>query len=420
MKKLILPASSAAFLILLFIISPGLFLLSEEEMADSDEHDHQGRWACPMLCVVVENPGLCPVCGMDLEEITASADAVVLSAAERELSGLSLIEVEARRLQHRISLPGTVTEAETSRAVVTAWTSGRIDRLSAPSTGETISSGATIAWIYSPELIEAQHDLLYSLRSNDPEELFLAGAETRLRQLGVSSWIVDHVKETGEIMESLPVVSRYSGTVTDRSVEAGDWVQTGQVLLEIANLNDLWVEAELLESQSSMFAKGDSTAVTGYSGGPVLHGTVTHLDPFFDDVTRTRTARIQVVSPETPLLPGELVRITLLKEAGGSADPEIAVPASSVLSMGNRYLVYALSSDSGSVLPVPGIPSPAVGVNLVPVIVELGSLAYDDTGQRYYPVISGLSGGETIADHGAFLLDSQAELTGMPSLMSSP
>ncbi len=420
MKKLIPPAAALAALVLAFILFPGLFLLSDDELAH-EGHDHEGgRWACPMLCVVVENPGLCPVCGMELEEIASSSVTVTLSAAERELTGLTLVEVEFRRLRNSVTLTGTVTEAETSRAVVTAWTSGRIDRFPSPSTGESIGSGSTVAWIYSPELIEAQHDLLYSLRAGEPGGSLQAGAEHRLRQLGAAPWIIAHVAETGEVMEALPVASRYSGTVTDRRVEAGDWVQTGQVILEIANLSDIWVEAELLEGQSALVTPGDSVAITAYSGGTVIPGTVTHLDPYFDPVTRGRTARIQAGSPETPLLPGELVRITLVNEAGGTPEPELAIPATSVLSMGSRHLVYALSSDSGTVHRATDIPSPLVGVSLVPVVVELGPLSRDEGGTRHFPVLSGLSGGEIIADHGAFLLDSQAELTGMPSLMNSP
>lgn len=373
-----------------------------------------------MLCVVLENPGLCPVCGMELEEISASTGMVTLSAAERELTGLSFVPVESVRLQTRISLPGTVTGAETSRAVVTAWTSGRIDRFPAPATGENVSSGATIAWIYSPELIEAQHDLLYSLRTADSGGVIMEGAEQRLRQLGASNWIIQHVAETGEIMESLPVVSRYSGTVTDRKVESGDWVMTGEVLLEVANLSEVWIEAELLEGQAGLVDTGDSVLVETYSNRANIRGHVTHMDPFYDPDSRSLTARIQAFSPDADLLPGELVRVTLIKEAGGTDEPDLAVPASSVLSLGERHMVYALAEDSAVVSLSGTIPLASTGVSLVPVQIDMGPASFDSLGRMYYPVLSGLSGEEIIADNGAFLIDSQAELTGLPSLMNYP
>lgn len=418
MKRLIWALGIVAVLVLSFLLFPGLFLLSHEELhSDQDGSTHE-RWACPMLCVVLENPGLCPVCGMELEEISASTGDVTLSLAERELTGLSFVQVDSKRLQTRITVPGRVTGAETSRAVVTAWTSGRIDRFPAPATGENISSGATVAWIYSPELIEAQHDLLYAQRTGEPEGSIITGARQRMRQLGASNWIIDHVEETGEIMESLPVVSRYSGTVTDRRVESGDWVQTGQVLLEVANLSDVWIESELLEGQAEFLVTGDSVTVIPYSGTGYIRGEVTHMDPYYDPMSRSVTARIQAFSPEAGLLPGELVRVVLSAEVGGTREADIAIPASSVLSLGERHLVYALAEDSTHTPVTSGLPSPATGVSLVPVQVSLGPLSYDAEGIRNYPVISGLSGGEIIADNGAFLIDSQAELTGLPSLMN--
>ena len=418
MKRLIWASGILAALLLSFLLFPGLYLLSEEELHSHEESSTNERWACPMLCVVVENPGLCPVCGMDLEEISASTGDVTLSAAERELIGLSFIQVDSRRLQTRVTVPGTVTGAETSRAVVTAWASGRIDRFPSPATGEYIASGTTIAWIYSPELIEAQHDLLYANRTDEPDGNILAGARHRMRQLGASNWIIEHVEDTGEIMESLPVISRYSGTVTDRKVESGDWVQTGQVLLEVANLSDIWIEAELLEGQAELLASGDSVTVIPYSQTGSIRGEVTHMDPFYDPMSRSVTARIQAFSPDAGLLPGELVRVVLSVEVGGTHDPDLAIPASCVLSLGERHLVYTLSRDSTHTPATSGLPSPATGVSLFPVQVVLGPLSYDDQGIRYFPVLAGLSGGETIADNGAFLIDSQAELTGLPSLMN--
>ncbi len=404
-------------LALLLLASPGLFLISEEELSLHEVEHGPERWACPMLCVVLEFGGLCPVCGMDLEEIGISTGAVTVGAVERELIGLTLVRVESLKLQTRLRLPGTVTAAETSRAVVTAWTTGRIDRFPAPATGERLESGATVAWIYSSELIEAQNDLLYALRSED--SVLVRGARHRLGQLGVPRWIMADIAESGSVMESLPVVSRFAGTVTGRQVESGDWVRSGQVLLEVANLSDVWIETPLLEGQTGLLMPGDTVMVLSSRGEPVT-ATVTHKDPFFEPSSRTVTARLVAEAPSVPLLPGELVQVIISSEVGGSAEPDLGVPASSVLSLGTRHIVYVLSSDSAGAPPPSRIPSPSLGVRLEPREVLVGPMSYSTGGERYYPVLSGLSQGEIVAAQGAFLLDSQAELTGLPSLMIQP
>jgi membrane fusion protein, copper/silver efflux system len=409
--------ASVPVLVILLLTNPGLFLLPADDLHQHSEGETRERWACPMLCVVLEHGGLCPVCGMDLEEIGVSEGAVTLSAAERELAGLSLVRAGMIRLRTRTVVPGSVTGAETSRSVITAWTSGRIDNFTGPATGETASSGATVAWIYSPELIEAQHDLLYALRRIPADTVLVAGARHRLRQLGASSWIIDRVASNGEVMESLPVVSRYSGTVLRRHVETGDWVSRGQVLLELSNFSDIWIEAELLEGQHALLNLHDSVLVMPYSGVESIPGEVIHIDPFYDDASRAATARIQAEGASAFLLPGQLVQIVLEKETGGSSEPDLAVPASAVLSLGERHLVYTLQSEDGTPPGSTRIPSAALGVSLEPRVVTVGPLSFSDTGERYYPVLSGLEEGEILAFQGAFLIDSQAELTGLPSLM---
>lgn len=401
------------------LINPGLLIVSEEEFHSGDSSGNSESWACPMLCVVLDHPGPCPVCGMALEQLRMSDGAVIVGAGERDLIGLTLTRAELIRLHTRIQLPGTVTGAETSRAVITAWTTGRIDRFSSPATGERITAGTTVAWIYSPELIEAQHDLLFALRAIPGDSTIIAGARHRLRQLGASNWIIDQIAAGGSVMESLPVVTQYSGTVTNRLAESGDWVRPGQVLLEVANLSDIWIETELLQGQVGLISLQDTVMILPYSTANPVQGEVTHMDPFYDPVSRSVTARIQAVSPSADLIPGELVQIIARREAGGSEEPDLAVPETSVLSLGERHIVYILSSDSSS-LTTMRMPSMAQGVTLEPRLVEIGPVSYSEDGIRYFPVLSGLSEGDIIAVEGAFLIDSQAELTGLPSLMAEP
>lgn len=405
-------------LIVLMLLFPGLFMVPEEEVKDHATMPEPERWACPMLCVVLEFDGLCPVCGMDLENIGIAADAVTVSALERELIGLTLARVEPLRLETRLVLPGVVRGAETSRSVITAWTTGRIERFQAPAVGERVRAGTTVAWIYSAELIEAQHDLLSAVRTGYDD--LLRGARHRLSQLGVSRETVARIEDTGMIMESLPVVSRFTGTVMRRLVENGDWVRSGQVLLEVADLNDIWIEAYLLEGQAGLLHVGDTVTVRSASRTPTATAGVTHVNPYLDPVSRTVTARLVAEGAPIVLLPGERVQIILTREAGDDEYGVPAVPASSVLSLGTRSVVYVLSPDSAGAPPPTRIPSPALGVRLEPRVIEVGPLSYSREGERFYPVLTGLQPGEIVAVHGAFLLDSQAELTGLPSLMTGP
>jgi len=150
-----------------------------------------------------------------------------------------------------------------------------------------------------------------------------------------------------------------------------------------------------------------------------MHAVVEQIDPYLDPVTRSFSARVSVDNAQSSWLPGQLAILELwvpetMPGASGSAVP--AVPASSVLSLGTRSIVYVedvTASDAAS-----DLPSDTRGLVLRPRLVEVGPIAYDSAGERYRMVISGLSEGEMVAVQGAFLLDSQAELTGIESLLN--
>jgi Cu(I)/Ag(I) efflux system membrane fusion protein len=83
----------------------------------------------------------------------------------------------------------------------------------------------------------------------------------------------------------------------------------------------------------------------------------------------------------------------------------LAVRATAVLNTGRRAIAYRKRADGAYEL----------------VELELGPRAdgKDDVGQvtGYYPVRKGLKAGDQIVIHGGFLLDSQRQIEGMPSLL---
>lgn len=419
-RTLIIAAGCILLLALIFF-APSVFFVDQGQAGLPGAPLSPQKWACPMLCVVVDAPGKCPVCGMDLEPIQSSGDMLVVGRTERELMGLTLAAVERRAISRTASFPGTVVEAEPSQAVVTAWVSGRIDDFPAPPTGSRIRAGQAVASIYSPDLIQAQQELLiaHSMAGSD-EDGMLQAARRRLSQMGASQWLIDQIEEQDRVYSDVTVSSAYTGTVLERLVQDGDWVEKGQPILRIADLRTVWVQAELLEGQQGLLALGDTVMVSSPgSGAAAMHAVVEQIEPYLDPVTRSFSARVSVDNAQSSWLPGQLamVETSVPETEPGSADGAVlSVPASSVLSLGARSVVYVediAASDAAS-----DLPATTRGLVLRPRLVEVGPVAYDAAGDRYRTVISGLSEGEQVALQGAFLLDSQAELTGLESLLN--
>jgi Cu(I)/Ag(I) efflux system membrane fusion protein len=98
------------------------------------------------------------------------------------------------------------------------------------------------------------------------------------------------------------------------------------------------------------------------------------------------------------------------KDAAKKAEPPpkgkvLAIRSSAVLDTGRRQVAYRLNDDGA--------------YELVELTLGPRAVGKDDSGRPgvYYPVLSGLKAGEFVVVRGGFLLDSQRQIEGMPSLL---
>jgi hypothetical protein len=110
--------------------------------------------------------------------------------------------------------------------------------------------------------------------------------------------------------------------------------------------------------------------------------------------------------PESP--PPSTAIATRVDTAEAPAAPDdklLAVPKSAVLDTGRRQVVYRKRKDGAYEL----------------VEIKVGPLAesIDEQGKPipYYPVLAGLAADDEVVAQGGFLLDSQRQIEGMPSLL---
>ena len=134
-------------------------------------------------------------------------------------------------------------------------------------------------------------------------------------------------------------------------------------------------------------------------------------------VTRTREVRIWLEGARDILQPGSLVSARLRGALGPDlkpADPNDEstwgrfplIPKEAVLSTGVRHVAWKLSGRDRS---------GQMRVDIAPL--ALGPRLEDENGRDLFVVRAGLQAGDEVAAQGAFLLDSQAQLAGTPSLL---
>jgi Cu(I)/Ag(I) efflux system membrane fusion protein len=327
-----------------------------------------------------------------------SAGVVVLTSQQIRQLGVSFGTVALRPLSNEVRTVGTVVVNETRLAKVTPKFSGYVEKLYVNFVGQPVRRGQALAAIFSPDLIAAEQELLVSARlsrtigtSNVPgvpgnDTDLLSASKERLRFWDVSDAQINEVLITGRPLRTVTLTAPASGFVLDKKVVEGQSIQAGTELYTIADLSDVWVEAQLREEDAGRVGVGATATLqfTSYPGQP-FSGRVTYIDPMLGEQARTVKARITVLNTDARLKPGMYATVVL----NSSAQSALTVPRSAVVQTGERALVFV---DLGN-------------GKLNAQTVRLGR-----TGGDYVEILSGLAAGQRVVTSAQFLIDSESNV----------
>jgi Cu(I)/Ag(I) efflux system membrane fusion protein len=344
------------------------------------------------------DPGICPICSMTLTPITVGeldSGVVVLDAQRRQAIGVRTAEVAREPLVVTIRAVGRVVVDESLQSDVTSRVRGFIGTLHADRTGELVRAGEPLLTLYSPELLEAQEELLAALASQraaratsapDRADYLVEAARKRLLLWGVSQEQVDAVASAGSPLEYLPIVAPVTGNIIEKSVVAGSAVEPGMRLFRIVGLGRVWVEAEVDESELPLVQPGQPVQVSvSYLPDRRFPGRVSFVSPVLDPTTRTGRARVELPNPDLALRPETYAEVRITHDLG----ERLAVAESAVLHAGERSFVFV-----------------EVGADrFAPREVRTG-LAVDGRVE----LLSGLAPGEVVVTSGNFLIAAESRL----------
>ena len=359
-----------------------------------------------------DEPGDCPICGMDLIPMDANAatDPAVLTMTE---AAVALAQVRTTAVGKSPGQPGGATAGaltltgrlaadERTAAVESVDFGGRLERLFVTYPGEQVRAGQQIATIYSPELVVAQEELLEALRLQSLSPELLTAARNKLRNLQISDEQITALEVSGEVMTNFPVYADRGGTVLEVRARVGDYVSSGAPLYTLTDLNRLWALFDTYERDLDAISVGDPVTFTVASlPGETFRARVTFVDPLIDADTRTAAVRAEVRNGGGRLKPQMFITGKL--ETGGGrrgSDEVLTVPRTAVLWTGERSVVY---------IAVPDTDTPTYAYREV---------ALGEATAGGYRVLSGLEPGERVVTNGAFSIDAAAQLNNQLSMMN--
>ncbi len=188
-------------------------------------HDSETTYTCPMHPQIIKNePGTCPICGMDLVLVNkahgGSVDSNLLPLLKpvnaQVVASMPTIEVESGTRIFSIPVQGIITYDTRKQESIASRVAGRIERMYVKYNFQPVSKGQLVMEIYSPDLAAAQRELIY-LSTLGNEKTMLERAKQRLSLLGMQPAQISQVLRTGKPLYRMPVYSPASGYIVERN-----------------------------------------------------------------------------------------------------------------------------------------------------------------------------------------------------------
>ncbi len=415
MKKTNIKIYLLVLIILVIGFITGRYLLPSNQTIKSSNHQKTSssedqEYTCSMHPQIRQNePGDCPICGMDLIKVSQTSDKKEKSPFVYNMShgAMALANVQTQKVkiispEHEINLTGKIAVNEQNLAVITANYSGRIEKLFIDFTGQSVRKGQKLASIYSPDLVTAQKELIESAKFKEVNPALYNASVEKLRLWKITKEQINNIEKSGEVLTEFDVYADQAGIVVRRDISNGDYVNRGTVLFEIADLSKVWVLLDAYESDLPFIQNKQKITITTTSiPGEKFTSHISFIDPFINSNTRTASIRAELNNPQQRLKPEMFVRGTIKAKISGNEET-IVIPNTSLLWTGKRSLVY---------VKVPNTDVPSFEMREV----TIGSALRD-----HYTIESGLSEGEEVVTNGVFSIDAAAQLNGKYSMMNKP
>jgi Cu(I)/Ag(I) efflux system membrane fusion protein len=361
-----------------------------------------------------DRAGIAPDCGMQLEPVYADggpaspadaprpAGAVSIAADKQQLLGVRVGAVERAASTHALRLFGRVAPEESRVFVLNAALEGSVREVSAVTTGSRVRKGQLLARVFSADARAPLQAYITALDVQDQDPMarrqngvVVAAGSTasssalftveRLHAIGFSDAQLEEIRRTRKIPLTIDVLAPADGFVLSRNVSVGQKFDKGMEWYRVANLDRIWIVADVFEGEAEHVRPGMRAKVIVPGRRAALSAVVSEILPQFDAASRALKVRLLADNPGIVLRPDMFVDVELRVDL-----PEAAtVPPDAIVDAGLRKTVFVERGD-GWFEPRP---------------VETGWRFGDRV-----EVVNGLAPGERIVVSGTFLVDSESRM----------
>lgn len=319
-----------------------------------------------------------------------------IDAKEAENLGIRTGTVETIAQGQTLRTTGRIVPDERRVTQVSTKVEGWIEETFANFEGQSIRKGQPLFTIYSPDLVATQAEYLTALRARkdfegsefqvvrDSGVSLLEATRRRLLRWDVTPAQIAELEKTGTPVKAITVYAAHSGVITDRKAYAGMRVTPDTALYMISDLDTVWVEADVFESDLALLRIGTPAELT-LPDKSIRTARVAYINPSVSQPARTGRVRLELANRNLSLKPGMFVDVTFTTPASTT----LSVPRDAVVETGKRSLVLVENAAGDFVL---------------------REIRTGERGLETTVVLSGITEGEIVVRNLQFYIDSETSL----------
>jgi len=301
--------------------------------------------------------------------------------------GVRTAVAEERTSSSTLRVTAVVMAPEQGAAEVHVRSAGFVEAIQVDQTGIAVRAGQSMLSLYSPELLQAQNELLATRQWTGDAGATSGSARKKLELLGMAPAEIDRVVAKGEPMRAITITTPRGGFVTKKNVVLGSYVTPEMALYEVQDLSKVYVVADVF--LPDVGAVGLGTEGRFVPSGRPERAVTAKVDLVYPNVTteaRTRRVRMQIRNDgDSRYAPGEYGIV----EFATVAHKRVSIPRDALIDTGTATYVFVVEPEG----------------RFAPRIV---SAREGDV--NHVVVDAGLTAGERVVSGATFLIDAESRL----------
>ena len=301
---------------ILFIVFTTLIACNTKNKEDHSKHATSVYYTCAMDPQIKENkPGKCPICHMELTPIKndeSAANEIALSEQQIKLGNITTQAIAESGNNLEETYTGVLTINQEKVKTISSRAMGRIEKLYFKTIGDYINKNEAVYQLYSEDIAIAKQDYFTAYKQvampgdfGKNAKTMLHAAKQKLLFFGLSNNQIENIKASSEVSPYTTFYSSSSGYVTEIAATEGSYIMEGLGILKLADLNSLWLEAQVNVNYAKSLKIGQNAKIS-FTDYPdkTINAKVAFINPEINPDTRLLLIRMEVPNPNLLLKPG--------------------------------------------------------------------------------------------------------------------